>query len=223
MHVLDDEIVAAFGVTMRDLEEGILRLPTTTWRRIGASGTPTDTLLQGRSPRIAFTNSDGQPQVDNVPFDRATQSVIGPDGRLYHGWTDRLHIQARTLTGNAQVVASVPTDPVPITEAARDSALSDVAPALRSMVASAMPDTKPAFTNLVVADDGRLWVERPATSPDPETVPWWVLDPDTKTIRPTRLPEPFNPEAVRNGRLYGTTTTEVGAPAVVRYRVRRGD
>jgi hypothetical protein len=223
MRVLDDGIVAEFGVTMQDIEEGILRLPKTVWRQIGASGTPGDTLLQGRMSRIAFTNSNGQPQVEGIPFDRATESVIGPDARLYHGWTDSLHIQARSPTGDSSVVASIPTDPVPVTEAARDSALSDVAPALRSMVASAMPDTKPAFTNLVVADDGRLWVARPAETAAPDTTTWWVLHPDTKTIREVQLPSDVNLEVIQNGKAYGTTDTEIGAPAVVRYRIRLGD
>jgi len=90
---------------------------------------------------------------------------------------------------------------------------------MRRALASAMPDTKPAFTDFVVADNGRLWAQRPARGPDAKRVPWWILDPKTKTIRKVRLPREVDLHAVKKGHAHGSTTTEAGAPAVVRYRV----
>lgn len=144
---------------------------------------------------------------------------IGPNSRLYYGWTDSLHVKARTLRGEPEVIASVPTEPVLVTKAARDSALSDIDGEMRTLIASGLPETKPAFTQFLVADDGRIWIKRPTEAPDAETVPWWVLDPETQTIYKTRLPSAVSLTVVTDDYTYGTTQTDLGAPAVVRYRI----
>ena len=71
----------------------------------------------------------------------------------------------------------------------------------------------------IYADDGRLWVQRPAEGANPDTLPWWVLDPDTKTIHEITVPADVNLEVVRNGNVYGTTTTERDTPILVRYHI----
>jgi hypothetical protein len=219
LNVLEDRLVGSFGSGTAP-EDGVTRPNPTAKRLLDETGTPGDTLLLDRSQQAAFAFGDGGGfTAELIPFSRKTVLATGPDGRFYHGWTDSLHIEATTLEGTSETIASIPTDPVPVTDAARDSALSDVDDEMRSMVVSALPDTKPAFTDLVVADDGRLWVQRPAEKPDAETVAWWILDPDNKTIQETRLPESVDLEVVQDGNAYGTTTTDAGAPAVVRYNV----
>lgn len=189
LDVLKDRLVGSFGSSTAP-EDGVTRPDPTARRLLDETGTPGDTLLLDRSQQAAFVFGDGGGfTAEAIPFSRETVLTTGPDGRFYHGWTDSLHIEATTLEGISETVASIPTDPVPVTETARDSALSDVDDEMRSMVASALPDTKPAFTGLVVANDGRLWAQRPAEGPDAETVAWWVLAPDNQTIRETRLPE----------------------------------
>jgi hypothetical protein len=89
------------------------------------------------------------------------------------------------------------------------------------MAASALPDTKPAFTAMTVSDEGRIWVKRPPTRPDAATVPWWILDPETKTIQQAQLPPEVELMVVRDGKAYGTTTTGRGAPALVQYQASR--
>jgi hypothetical protein len=90
---------------------------------------------------------------------------------------------------------------------------------LRGPIEAALPETKPAFTDLIVADDGQLWVKRPAKRAEADTTTWWVLRPGPKTVQEVRLPSEVDVEVVQDGRAYGTTTTENGAPALVRYRV----
>ncbi len=217
--VLENQLVGQFGSGFGRPEEGIQSPDPNTWRVIGDDGSPGDSLFQTQRGRFAFSKAGDRFRIRPIPFQRKEGVTNGPDSRLYHGRTDSLHIQARTADGRSEVVASVPTDPVPVTEAARDSALSDVSDQVRAMVASALPDTKPAFASFLVADDERLWVKRPSEHPDSETVPWWVLDPDAKTIRTVRLPAAVELHVVKDGQVYGTTTTEMGAPAVVRYRI----
>lgn len=217
--VLEERFIGRFGSGLGRPEEGIQSPDPSTWRVIGEDGSPGDSLFQTRRGKLALSEMNGGFRVRRVPFRRMARVYNGPDSRLYHGWTDSLHIQARTPGGRSEVVASISTEPVSVTEADRDSALSDFGDEMRSMVASAVPETKPAFTYFVVSDKERLWVKRPAEGPDPETVPWWVLDPEAKTIRIVDLPAEVRLSVVKDGRAYGTTTTEMGAPAVVRYRI----
>lgn len=219
LYVLPDGLAGAFGSGMSP-EDGVTRPAPRVVRPLDESGTPGDTLFLRRSRRMAFSfGEDGGFTTDVVPFSRETIVAAGPNGRLYSGWTDSLHIEAHTLDGESEVIASIPIEPVPVSEAARDSALSDIDDELRSMAASALPDTKPTFTEFTVADDGRIWIKGSPVHPTSEAAPWWSVDPNTKTIRPTRLPREVNIRAVQNGNAYGITTTEEGTPAVVRYRL----
>lgn len=230
--VLDDHLVGGYlrsgpskDIIQTAKKKGrVVHAPTITWRRIEGSGSPQDTFLVSRRtsrlmPTVKVGGRVGLGMAE-IPFARRNVVVGSPDARLYSGWTDSLHVTAHSPGGTSAVVASIPTDPVPIRESERDSGLANVRRAkFRDMVASVMSETKPAFTDLVVSDEGRLWVQRPAEDPDPKTVPWWILNPETKTIQEVRLPPEVTLEVVQDGKAYGTTKTKLGAPAVVRYRI----
>jgi hypothetical protein len=195
------------------------RPKSATWRRIHETGAAGDTLVISKRRRLT-TSFDGPGIViAYLPFTRVTQVTPGPEDRLYHGFTDSLHIQSTPLDGGREPVASIPATPVPIPEAERNSALNRIDETVREQVAQALPETKPAFTDLVVAQDGRPWVRRPPKTAEADTTTWWILSPASKTIQKVRLPTTVDIEVVQNGRVYGTTTTEAGAPAVLRYRI----
>lgn len=220
VYLLGDTFVGRFGGGAIDPEDGLITPDPSAVRRMEDDGTPSDTLLLVEPRRAVLDMSNGGiAGLEAVPFDRRGVLAQGSDDRLYYGSTDSLHIEAFASDGSSEVVASIPVDPVPVTAAARDSALSDVDKGLLSSVESAMPETKPSFTDLVVASDGRLWVQRPQETPGREMVTWWVLDPENQTIRIARLPEDVSLLVVKDDRAYGRTTTENGAPAVVRYSV----
>jgi hypothetical protein len=217
-------LVARYGTPLmagRPLDAPPVRNP---WRRVDETGTPGDTLVTTRMRRMASRRGERGFMMHPMPFERNMQVTPGPDGRLYVGHTDSLHVQAYGLDETTETVASIPVDPVPVREVDSDSALAEVkSSAMRDKVASALSDTKPAMMDLVVADDGRLWMRRPADHPDAQTALWWVLNPEKKTIHEVQLPTDVNLEVVRNEKVYGTTTTEAGAPAVVRYQVQKGN
>lgn len=218
--VTEAQLSALYGTPFmagRDLDEYTWH----PWRHVTETGMPTDTLFETRMQRMASVRLEGKRfSLYPMPFEQTMPVTTGPDGRLYMGHTDSLHVMAYQLTGASTVAASVPVSPVPVTEADRDSALADMdSGPMRQKVSSALPDTKPALTELVVADDGRLWIRRPPAGPNADMAPWWVLNPETKTILETHLPREVSLEAVQEEFAYGTTTTEAGAPAVVRYRV----
>lgn len=217
--VLDDHLVGAYG--SRVTPEGGLSRPTPyVWRLVSETGTPEDSLiLARRGQRVISELENNMFRIYTLPFRRTTAVALGQDGRLYHGWTDSLHIEARTPNGSSDVVASVSASPVPIGDTERDSVLARFGEDRPPVLQTAMPETKPAFYDLVVADDGRLWVQRPAPNLEAEERPWWVLDPEAQTISEVHLPRDLEIEVVQDGFAYGTTTTDMGAPAIVRYRV----
>jgi hypothetical protein len=197
-------------------DPGVTRTEPRTWRYIDESGTPGDTVFTAPGPLVLATERGfGQ-----IPLSSGVYYAWGPNGRLYHGWNDSLHVEARSIDGSSEVIASLPTEPAPVTEKDRDSLLNQIDnERWRNKMAPVLPDTKPAFTEMVVSDAGRTWVKRPGESPAAESVSWWILDPETKTIQQTQLPPDVELMVVRDGKAYGTTTTEMGAPALVRYTV----
>lgn len=192
-------------------------------RRLSESGVPKDTLFSMPRQGSVVVRSDGVFQFRPIPFGRESEIAVGPDNRLYAGWQDSLRVVAHGLNGGAEEIVDVTTPHIPMPQAARDSVLDQIDnPDLRQAAASAMPDTKSAFTDLIVADNGQLWVQRSTKTPKAATVPWWVLDPDTKTIHQLRLPRDVELSVVQDGRAYGITTMEAGAPALVRYHIDVG-
>jgi hypothetical protein len=220
MWTLDDGFVVKFTQPAPNPEEEVSRRSPWLWRRVNDAGTPQDTLLHGPGVKTAIVGQNGGLRVRTVPFARRTITALGPGDVLYHGWTDSVTVRTRALDEPSTTAASIPTDPVPLTEAARDSAVRDVSDEMRSVVASGLPGTKPAFTDLLVSDAQHLWVKRPPEGPDVDMAPWWILNLEEQTIREAQLPRKVDLEVVQNGQAYGTTTTDTGAPAVVRYRVR---
>ena len=218
LQVLGDRLVGEFtpGYTRK---EGLYRPSPNSWHALDGTTVSRDSLLRVQRMKVATSFEGEGAAIAYLPFGRVTQVAPGPDGRFYHGINDSLRIRATSLDGTTQTVARIPADPVPITEAERDSALADIPSAIRDPLVSNFPDTKPAFTDLVVADDGRLWVRRPPEGSDAETTSWWVLSPDQKTIHEVPLDADMDLEVIQDGHVYGTPTTDVGAPAVVRYRI----
>lgn len=219
VHVLDEALVGVEFNIVRQPKEGVQHPDPLPWRLLSETGVPEDTLFRTRPQPFALKKISGGFSVESIPFARQAHVAVRPDTQMYVGWPDSLHVTATVPTGQSETMVSIPAPSPPVQEADRDSALSDVETDLHNMIGSAIPDTKPAFTDLIVADDGRIWIQRPTETPDAETVPWWVLTPDTKTIRRVRLPRRVQLEVVQDGQVYGTTSTDAGAPALVRYHI----
>jgi hypothetical protein len=189
-------------------------------RSLSEDGVPGDTLFTARREESVVIRNDGVFQFRPLPFAHESRIALGPDGRLYAGYEDSLRVVAHAWTGASTVIANVPAPPVPLTDADRDSSLAEIGNSqMRQAVAKALPETKPVYTDLVVADDGRLWVRRPPERPSADTIVWWILNPEIQTIHEVQLPAEIDLDVVQNGKAYGTTETEAGAPAVVRYQI----
>ncbi len=179
-------------------------------RHLGSDGEVGDTLFAVRSRQV---NPDGQ----SFPFSRRPSFSLGPEGAFHHAWNDSLRVTTYSQTGERQRVVEIPFDPVPVSPDERKAALSDRSKDERAALQEHVPDTKPAFEHFLVDDEGRYWFGRPTETPD--STAWWMAQPDEQWVGTTTLPSDVQIMTVRNGRAYGRTTTDAGAPALVRYTV----
>lgn len=163
-----------------------------------------------------------------VPFYPSGQGVFDPAGLVWGstGGVPAYRINRITLQGDTTLVLETLRPPVPLPDAARDSAIEWVRETLRERGITAeqdwskVPRVKPAVERLFVAEHGRLWVR--TASPD-SLVLFDLYEPDgafagtaATTLSPYRWIDPV----VRGESIWFVATDELGVQYVVRARIR---
>lgn len=187
-------------------------------RVLDASGTVVDTVLTAPAREM-------QPVQESVsapvPFGHGPHVAIGPEGRIHFGRSDSLRATSYGLDGTAGRTVRIPFELVPASEDDVEQQVERYPSSFRAKLESAARSTKPAFRQLLVDDQGRYWFGRPTA--DPDSTAWWVAWPDERRVVTATLPSEVEVVVVKDGHAYGRTTTENGAPALVRYRVHVSD
>ena len=81
----------------------------------------------------------------------------------------------------------------------------------------------PAFSRFLVAPDGHLLIRRvdlvwdQAEEGDPR--PYDLISPDGRFLGRVEIPADFRPLILRDGRVFGTVSDELGVPYIVKYRL----
>ena len=188
--------------------------------RVGRSGDDVDTLFTTKRKPMFGTRRKGVQMFIPIPFAPAPHVEMGPKNRILLARGDSLAVKIHGFDEGVQQVVSIPFRHVPVTEEDKTRALKNLSEG-RSMPRNKIPSTKPAFTQFLIDDRGRYWFGRPTANPD--STDWWMAWPDEQRVVTTTLPSQVRLHAVTNGRAYGQTTTDNGAPALVRYRLRLDD
>lgn len=183
-----------------------------TVRPVGSNGTVGDVLFTAR-PRQTT------PERNIFPFSRRSAFALGPSGSVHHAWSGDLRVVRYDQSGVRTDTIEVPFDPVSISPQERDSLLRDLSKERRRDLRGQIPATKPAFTQFLIDDKGRYWFGRPTSNSS--VTEWWLVWPNEQRVETTTLPSKVDLEVVQNEQAYGTTTTESGAPALVRYQIQR--
>ncbi len=191
-------------------------------RTVHPGGAIDGTLFTTPPYRMTSTDAgDGGRVFLTIPFTPYPHYALGPTGRVHYAYGDSLRVTAYGPTGQPERTTRVPFESTPpVTDDEIANALEDRTRG-REQVKSKIPASKPAFTQFLVDDDGRYWFGRPTATPDSGA--WWVAMPDEKRVVTDTLPSTVRLLTVRNGQAYGRTTTETGAPALVRYQIRRSE
>lgn len=208
-------------VSLSSLETSLIRYDT--------AFRPADTipLPEVEQSHYELRTSGGARIRAGVPFTPGLAWTLDPEGDLWFGVTDDYRIVERAPDGDTLRIVERPHEPVPVTEAARDSALERLDWFRRQggdFDPSRIPDRRPAFRDLHVDRRGRLWVEA-VTAGEEEAGPALdIFDPRGRYLVRLRSPVPvdLNRMVVRGDRLYMVSRDELDVPMVVRLAIRRG-
>ena len=134
--------------------------------RYGVDGTPVDTIQVPRfemPPSSIVASREGGTSQNIVPFSPASQWAVGPDARFVYGRSDAYAIYRELPEGKVLRIERE-ADPVPVSAAERDEREASATWQMRRVDPAwrwngpPIPETKPYFTQLRVAQDGRIWV-----------------------------------------------------------------
>jgi hypothetical protein len=148
----------------------------TAWIRLQPNGMKRDTVIEPASPadNVLSAESRGQFASRMVPFAPNTHFELSPLGYFVAGVSDRIAIDV-SEPGKPVVSIRRNLQPQPVTSRERDSARAEITTVMRQVLPSwswngaDIPRTKPLFTSLTVASDGRFWLqlaEGPAVQSD---------------------------------------------------------
>ena len=155
----------------------------------------------------------------NVPFARHTSRVLGPNGLLYHGWSDSIRIELTSSDGSLRGTVSYDHEPVPISAQEMEEASYREDELFQKLVDAREPHkTKPAFQRFVVDDAGRVWVKLSYAEGALDAT-WVVMNTQSEVVGSASLPVAVNLWVVRGGRAYAVEHEEGGAPLVVVYEI----
>lgn len=159
--------------------------------------------------------SENAIQIMSFPFMRDSKAVLDQDENIIWGYSNRIFLQVVSLDGeyNRSIYYSrenPPLDRTALIENNEDGAIRD---AIRSLD---VPSTRPAFGNLLVDDENRIWLE--LHTEDESENEWWVLDDTGQKLALFLRPDNHQLERVKNGYVYfRETDEETGLQEVMKY------
>jgi len=152
-----------------------------------------------------------------------TLVAIGPRGYVYQTNADSMHI--RVFDSNGEEIRNISARYIPplLTDSDLDSLASRMSPSRRNMFYKALNQNKvpnhwQALQELLVDDQGRIWVE--LVTPGKEQQTWWVFDTDGKPNWKFKLSRHLKLYLIRNNKAYGIWKKEGKYPRIMRYHMK---
>jgi hypothetical protein len=197
-----------------DLRKDVVRLFTVSRQTVR------DSLLVYPSPASLVLRAGGAVSVTSNPFGRQAIVRVGPDGRVYHAWTDTLAVRVTALDGQPAGGFALRAEAPEVTPRDVEAALAGMGTRgarFRASLEEAAPRRWPALRNLVVDDGGRAWLSLPAPAGEPSE--WLVYHPDGRFAGSAVLSPGTDIMRVAGGRVYAVQTDELDVPRLVAYRL----
>jgi hypothetical protein len=162
----------------------------------------------------------------SIPFSHTPIELVDPGGGFWLASEESYRIVRLGESGDTVLVLEVDVAPEQVTNQDRERFIEstleqspDQRRAIEEMVSLA-PSTKPVIDQLILDDEGRLWVRR-RTAED-EDVRYDLFAREGEYLGSERLPfRPalYLPPRIRHGNLYALTTDSLGVHSVVRARL----
>jgi hypothetical protein len=136
------------------------------WIRFRSNGSLQDTVFVPPYPaeRLLHAEARGQFSTRTVPFMPNRHFELSPLGYFVSGTSDRIALNINE-PGKAVVSIRRTVAPQPVSARERDSARAEITRDMRKVLPSwswngpDIPRTKPVYSSLTIASDGRLWVQ----------------------------------------------------------------
>ncbi|MDZ7362384.1 MAG: 6-bladed beta-propeller [candidate division KSB1 bacterium] len=179
-----------------------------------------DPVLVVPERQYLVEQSGGSVTVMPMPFGRAPIFYLGIDDTIFYGWNDSLNIEIYSLKGKRLGVFHFPHAAIDVTRSDVNKVIEFLGDELKKMVRKAkLPGTWPAFENLVVDDEGWLWVD--VVTNDRTRSSWLVFDRLGQQVATVFLPNKIALKVIRNGYAYGIETDELEVQKIVRYQIKK--
>lgn len=188
-----------------------------------ATGARDSTFLGTGTRRYYVTRmGEGGYRSQGVPFDATPVTVVDPGGGLWRTNGASYEVLRLNEAGDTTLIISAEVAATPVTDSDRADFIAreiEEEPTLvrtAENLAAAMPATKPVISDLLVDDEGTLWVRRGGREGAP------LFDLFSRdgvyggAVRLDFQPAPYLPIRVRDGRLYAVVRDDLDVPYVVR-------
>jgi hypothetical protein len=143
------------------------------------------------------------------------------NGTIYYGWSDSLAIYKLTPDSESFVLHAdldLPNSPFTASDAdtilSRFETLFEGNPSAREDLVSSFPDTKPVYSQILADESGYLWIDL-EQSGDSNT--WLILDSNGEPVFRAVMEDGFNLHAVRNGKAYVVSRSDMDVPTITSY------
>ena len=142
------------------------------------------------------------------PLSRRSHYRLTPDDHFYYGWNDSLVITKYDIRG--EPINTIRFDVVPPRVTPEDTRdLSERTPEeIWNTLRNHIPERRHAFTNFVVDENERVWVNLGNIEEDTDEDRWIILDQDSELVASFRLYPNMFIHFVRDGVLHGIKTGE---------------
>lgn len=185
-------------------------------------------FLGERRWRSYVRHMDGGYSVRGIPFQASPITVVDPAGGFWTAAGDQYRLVRLGEDGDTALVveADVPAEPVTAEDrrAFVERSIADVPDETRpgerrvaEEIAGLMPAAKPVMDQMVMDDEGRLWVRRAQPSEGPPLYDLYCRDGEYRgSLRLAFEPARYFPPRIRDGHLYTLTLDDMDVQRVVR-------
>jgi hypothetical protein len=163
------------------------------------------------------------------PFGKTTTALLGTDA-VYVGTADSLAIDVLSFNGEKRTIGRS-QGPAVLTARQKDAwvelylrrAPEGRRPALHRAIldANLVPETKPAYGDVLMDDSGYLWLERYRITDAPQT--WEVFAPGGAMVSTVVLPDGFRPTEITKNHILGIHADAEGVQRVARFELFRAE
>jgi hypothetical protein len=216
LHKIDDQTFLVhymLGVMSVDSnQKPFLQLADRDGERVG------EKILELEPFDMHIVRSENRVMAITIPLSYNQPYAVSSDGFIYTGFSEHFRISKYDLQGNHLLDIEYPVEPVPMSRAEKEEAVSGFGESAAE-VRARIPDVKPAFIRLLVSDTGDLWVNRGQIG---EESVWYVFKSDGDPLYEIRLPKRYNVSQIRHGNIYGLMQDEddLQSIQVFRYMTR---